>query len=150
MKTGNWLAILFLMSISVAIWIMTASFPPSDNPNIPGPAFFPRLVALITVALTVLMAVETVRKNDKSELFDWAKLGLKRNFTLFIVSAVYCCLLNYIGFLILTPIALLIMMLVLKRQGLFGWKIFSSVVATAAIYLVFEVLLDVPLPTWSF
>lgn len=150
MKTGNWLAVLFFMSISAAIWIMSASFPPSDNPSIPGPIFFPRLVVIIMVVLTVLMAAENVRINDKSKLFDLANPGLKRNLKIFVISAIYCFLLNYIGFLILTPIALLIMMLVLKRQGLFGWKIFSSFVATAAIYLVFEVLLDVPLPTWSF
>lgn len=150
MKTGNWLAILLFMTISAAIWIMTASFPPSDDPGIPGPVFFPRLVAIVMVVLTVLMAVETVRKNDNSKLFDLANPGLKRNVQLFIISAVYCFLLNYFGFLILTPCALIIMMLVLKRQGLFGWKVFSSFVATGAIYLVFELLLDVPLPTWSF
>jgi putative tricarboxylic transport membrane protein len=150
MKTGNWLAVLFFISVSVAIWVMTASFPPSDDPNIPGAAFFPRLVAIIMVVLTVMMAVENVRKNNNCKLFDLASPGLKRNGWLFIISTVYCVLLNYIGFLILTPFALFIMMLVLSRQGLFGWKIFSSVVATVSIYLVFEVLLDVPLPTWSF
>ena len=150
MKTGNWLAILLFMTISAAIWIMTASFPPSDDPGIPGPVFFPRLVAIIMVVLTVLMAVENVRTNDNTKLFDLANPGLKRNVKLFVISAVYCFLLNYSGFLILTPIALIIMRLVLQRQGLFGWKIFSSFVATGAIYLVFEVLLDVPLPTWSF
>ena len=138
------------MTISTAIWIMTASFPPSDDPGIPGPIFFPRVVVIIMVVLTVLMAVENVRTNDKSKLFDLANPGLKRNVRLFVISATYCFLLNYIGFLILTPIVLLIMMFALKRQGLFGWKIFSSFAATAAIYLVFEVLLDVPLPIWSF
>ena len=150
MKTGNWLAILLFMTISTAIWIMTASFPPSDDPGIPGPIFFPRVVVIIMVVLTVLMAVENVRTNDNSKLFDLANPGLKRNVRLFVISATYCFLLNYIGFLILTPIVLLIMMFALKRQGLLGWKIFSSFAATAAIYLVFEVLLDVPLPIWSF
>lgn len=150
MKTGNWLAVLLFMAISAAIWIMTASFPPSDNPSIPGPVFFPRVVAIIMVVLAVLMAVENVRTNDNNKLFDLANPGLKRNVRLFVISAAYCFLLNYIGFLILTPIVLLIMMFALKRQGLLGWKIFSSFVATAAIYLVFEVLLDVPLPIWSF
>jgi len=150
MKTGNWLAVLLFMTISAAIWIMTASLPPSDNPRMPGPVFFPRVVAIIMVVLAVLMAVENVRTNDNSKLFDLANPGLKRNVRLFVISAAYCFLLNYIGFLILTPIVLLIMMFALKRQGLLGWKIFSSFVATAAIYLVFEVLLDVPLPIWSF
>jgi len=150
MKIGNWLAVLLFMTISAAVWIMTASFPPSDNPSIPGPVFFPRVVASIMVVLSALMAAENMRTNDNSKLFELTNPGLKRNLRLFVISTAYCFLLNYIGFLILTPIALLIMMLVLKRQGLLGWKIFSSFVATAAIYLVFEVLLDVPLPIWSF
>lgn len=150
MKTGNWMAAVFLLSLSSAIWILTSSFPPSDIANTPGPAFFPRLIALIMVVLTVFMLRENVRKNDKSPLFDWASPGMVRNALLFVLSAVYCGLLSYIGFLILTPIGLLIMMLIMQRKGRLGWMIFSSLAATAAIYLVFQVLLDVPLPTWSF
>lgn len=150
MKTGNWIAAFLITSLSAAIWIMTAGFPPSEDPNIPGPAFFPRLVAMVMVVLAVLMSIENVRKNDRSRLFDWANPGLKRNFLLFTLSTIYCFLLSYIGFLILTPFFLMIMMLVMKRQGLFGWKVFSSVTATVAIYLIFEVFLDVPLPTWAF
>ena len=150
MKTGNWMAGLFLLLLSSAIWILTSSFPPSDIANTPGPAFFPRLVALIMAVLTVLMLLENVRKNDKSMLFDWASPGIVRNSLLFVLSAVYCGLLSYIGFLILTPICLLIMMLIMQRKGMLGWMMFSSLAATAAIYLVFQVLLDVPLPMWSF
>jgi len=150
MKKGNWLAVLLFMTISAAIWIMTASFPPSDDPSIPGPIFFPRLVAIIMLVLTVLMAVENVRTNHNSKLFDLTNPGLKRNVRLFIVSTVYCFLLNYIGFLILTPIALIIMMLVLKRQELFGWKIFSSFVGTGGSFPGFGGLPAVPLPIWSF
>lgn len=150
MKTGNWIAVLLFLFLSTAIWTMTAGFPPSDDPNIPGAAFFPRLIAMIIAGLTVLMAIENVRTNDKSKLFDWTNPGLKRNFLLLIVSSVYCYLLGNIGFLILTPICLMIMMLIMELKGRLGWKLFSSVAATVAIYLVFEVFLDVPLPTWSF
>ena len=150
MKTGTWVAGLFLLLLSSAIWILSSSFPPSDIANTPGPNFFPRMVASIMVVLTVLMLIENVRKNEKSKLFDWASPGMVRNLLLFVLSAVYCGLLGYIGFLILTPICLLIMMLIMQRKGMLGWMMFSSLAATAAIYLVFQVLLDVPLPEWSF
>ena len=150
MKTGNWVAAVFLLSLSSAIWILTSSFPPSDIANTPGPAFFPRLIAVIMAVLTVFMLRENARKNDKSLLFDWASPGMVRNALLFVLSAAYCGLLSFIGFLILTPICLVIMMLIMQRKGMLGWMIFSSLAATAAIYLVFQVLLDVPLPTWSF
>lgn len=150
MKTGTWVAGLFLLLLSSAIWILSSSFPPSDIANTPGPSFFPRLIALTMAVLTVLMLLENVRKNEKSKLFDWASPGMVRNLLLFVLSAVYCGLLGYIGFLILTPIFLLIMMLIMQRKGMLGWMMFSSLVATASIYLVFQVLLDVPLPIWSF
>jgi putative tricarboxylic transport membrane protein len=150
MKTGTWAAGLCLLLLSCAVWILSASFPPSDIANTPGPAFFPRLVVLILVGLTGLMFLENVRKNENSRLFDWASPGMVRNLLLFVLSAVYCGLLGYIGFLILTPICLLVMMLIMQRKGMLGWMMFSSLAATAAIYLVFQVLLDVPLPTWSF
>ena len=108
------------------------------------------MVASIMAVLTVLMLLENVRKNEKGKLFDWASPGMVRNLLLFALSAVYCSLLSYIGFLILTPICLLIMMLIMQRKGMLGWMMFSSLAATAAIYMVFQVLLDVPLPTWSF
>jgi len=150
MKTGNWVAGLILLLLASAIWILTANFPPSDIANTPGPAFFPRLVAAIMALLTVLMLLENARKNDRSRLFDWSSPGMVRNALLFALSAVYCGLLTYIGFLILTPIFLLLMMLVMQRKGMLAWMAFSSLAATAAVYLVFQVLLDVPLPIWSF
>lgn len=149
MKTGTWIAALFLLLLSSAILILSAGFPASDIANTPGPAFFPQLIALIMAGLTVLMLLENARKNDQSSLFDWASPGMKRNSLLFIVSAVYCGFLGYVGFLILTPVGLLIMMRIMDRKGSLGWMIFSSLAATAVIYLVFQVFLDVPLPMWS-
>lgn len=150
MKTGNWVAGLFLLALAAGVWILTANFPPSDIENTPGPAFFPRLVALVMVVLTALMLLENARKNERSRLFDWASPGMVRNALLFALAAVYCGLLSSVGFLLLTPVFLLLMMRVMQRRGMFGWMTFSSLAATAAIYLVFQVLLDVPLPTWSF
>ena len=150
MKTGTWVAGVFLLLLACAVWILSASFPPSDIANTPGPAFFPRLVVLIMVGLTGLMFLENVRKNENTRLFDWASPGMIRNLWLFALSAVYCGLLSYVGFLILTPICLLIMMWIMQRKGLLRWMMFSSLAATAAIYMVFQGLLDVPLPTWSF
>lgn len=150
MKTGTWIAGLLLLLLASGIWILSASFPPSDIGNTPGPALFPRLVAVMLVVLTVLMWLESVRRDDDSKLFNWANPGMVRNGQLLVLSIAYCGLLGYVGFLVLTPICLLIMMLLMQRRGMLGWMIFSSLAATAAIYLVFQVFLDVPLPTWSF
>ena len=111
-------------------------------------AFFPRAVAVAIVVLTTLMLIENRSVTDEA-VFDWSQFNYFRTAKMFLITCIYLALLPYIGFLITTTVCLIIMMCVLEKGDL-KLKIFSSVLTTACIYFVFQVMLDVPLPAWSF
>ena len=82
-------------------------------------------------------------------IFDWQQFNYFRTTKIFLLTCIYLAILPFIGFLIATTVCLIIMMCVLEKGDL-KMKIFSSLLTTASIYFVFQVMLDVPLPAWSF
>jgi len=145
-KTGNYITALLLFFLAIAVWALTKNFP-TEVGNIPGPAFFPRALATVLIVLVVLMLIDN-RRVKNEPLFDYASPGFKRAMAMLALTTTYVLLVEYIGFLILTPICLLGMMWLMERKS-FLMKIFAAVVSTASLYVVFEVLLVVPLPAWS-
>ena len=147
MKTGNYIAALILYILALSVWFLTRSFP-VEMGNIPGPAFFPRAIAGVLVVLITLMLLDN-RRAKNEPLFDFDSPGFRRAMMMLVLTTVYVLAVGYIGFLILTPICLFAMMWLMER-GFFLVKAFAALVSTGALYLVFEVLLVVPLPAWSF
>ena len=141
MKRGSIIAGVLLFALAAAIWLGSGSFMSES-------AFFPRAVAVAIVVLTTLMLIENRSVTDEA-VFDWSQFNYFRTAKMFLITCIYLALLPYIGFLITTTVCLIIMMCVLEKGDL-KLKIFSSVLTTACIYFVFQVMLDVPLPAWSF
>lgn len=141
MKRGSIVAGVLLILLAIIVWIVSAQFAPNS-------AFFPRAVAAAMLVLTVLMLMENRTVRDEV-VFDWEKFNYRRTAIIFVITSIYLVLLAYVGFLITTPVSLLLMMQVLEK-GDWKLKILSSVITTASIYFVFQVMLDVPLPVWSF
>ena len=141
MKRGSIVAGVLLYILAAAVWIGSSSFLSES-------AFFPRAVAVAITVLTTLMLIENRSVKD-SIAFDWKQYNYFRTTKLFLLTSIYLVLLPFIGFLIATTICLIIMMCVLEKGDL-KMKIFSSLLTTASIYFVFQVMLDVPLPAWSF
>ena len=137
MKRGSIVAGILLIALAIVVWIGSAAFTADSS-------YFPRAVAAI---LTVLMLLENRTVKDQV-IFEWDKFNYRRTAIVFVITGIYLVLMAYVGFLITTPICLLIMMQVLEK-GDWKVKILSSVITTAAIYFVFEKMLDVPLPAWS-
>lgn len=127
--------------LAVAVWIGSASFPQES-------AFFPRAIAALILILTILMLLENRTIKDQVA-FDWKQFDYFRTAKVCALTCVYILLLAYVGFLITTPICLLVMMQVMEKGDL-KMKLASSLGTTAGIYFVFEFMLDVPLPAWSF
>jgi len=140
-KRGSIVAGVLLILLAIIVWIVSAQFAPNS-------AFFPRAVAAAMLVLTVLMLMENRTVRDEV-VFDWEKFNYRRTAIIFVITSIYLVLLAYVGFLITTPVSLLLMMQVLEK-GDWKLKILSSVITTASIYFVFQVMLDVPLPVWSF
>ena len=140
MKRGSIVAGILLIALAIVVWIGSAAFTADSS-------YFPRAVAAIMLGLTVLMLLENRTVKDQV-IFEWDKFNYRRTAIVFVITGIYLVLMAYVGFLITAPICLLIMMQVLEK-GDWKVKILSSVITTAAIYFVFEKMLDVPLPAWS-
>ena len=141
MKRGSIIAGILLLVLAAAVWIGSGSFTEES-------ALFPRAVAVAIVVLTTLMLIENRTVNDEV-IFDWQQFNYFRTTKIFLLTCIYLAILPFIGFLIATTVCLIIMMCVLEKGDL-KMKIFSSLLTTASIYFVFQVMLDVPLPAWSF
>ena len=141
MKQGSVIAGILLLILAGALWIGSASFPP-------GSMGFPRAIAVIIVILTALMLVENASIKDFAA-FDWHRFNYFRTISAAVITCIYMAQLAYVGFLVSTPIYLLIMMYVMEKGG-FWTKIAASLGTTGAVYFVFAYLLVVPLPVWDF
>ncbi len=141
MKQGSVIAGILLMILAIALWIGSSSFPP-------GSMVFPRAIAVAIVILTALMLVENASIKDFS-VFDWQRFNYFRTISAAALTCIYMAQLAYVGFLVSTPIYLLLMMTIMGK-GDFWTKIAASLATTGAVYFVFAFLLDVPLPAWDF
>jgi hypothetical protein len=140
MKRGNLISGILLLLLSAAVWIGSSAFPPESS-------FFPRALAIIMALLTLLMLFESHLDADEA-VFDQGDAAYKRAAFVLLLTSAYSFLLGYFGFLVLTPISLLALMRIMEK-GNYRWKIAASVLTTACIYFVFQMMLDVPLPAWS-
>lgn len=100
------------------------------------------------IILTTLMLIENRSVKDEV-VFDWSQFDYARTTKVFLITCIYLLLLPYVGFLITTPLCLVVLMHIMEK-GNTKTKILSSVITAACIYFVFQVMLDVPLPAWSF
>ena len=141
MKRGSIVAGVLLIGLAIAVWLGSVAFTADSS-------YFPRAVAAIMLGLTILMLLENRTVRDQV-VFEWEKFNYRRTAIIFVITSIYLVVMAYVGFLITTPICLLIMMQVLEK-GDWKVKILSSAITTAAIYYVFQMMLDVPLPAWSF
>jgi len=148
MQKGTNIAVGLLLVLAVSIWYFSASFA-GDSGNGLDSAAFPRAYATILGLLAVALAYDTNKHRDVRTLFAWESPGMKRAGLVLIITITYCIFLSYLGFILLTPLCLIVLMLVMDRDKVWT-KLLASLTTTALIYLVFEVLLNVQLPSWSF
>ena len=148
MWKGTNIAVGLLLVLAIGIWYFSASFT-ADSGNGLNSAAFPRAYATILAVLAVVLDYDNNKQRDLRTLFAWESPGLKRAGLVLIVTVLYCIFLSYLGFILLTPVCLIILMLIMD-QDKFWTKLLASLSTTALIYLVFEVLLNVQLPSWSF
>ena len=141
LKKGSLIAGVLTLMLAGAVWLGSAAYP-TDS------AFFPRAISVLILILTVLMLIENKSIKDR-QVFDWHQFDYLRTFKVCAITCIYIFLLSFVGFLITTPICLFILMQVMEK-GDARIKLASSLGTTAGIYFVFEFMLDVPLPAWSF
>jgi putative tricarboxylic transport membrane protein len=165
----NWSNIIIgivLLIASAFYYHSTAEFPPPTKTENLGPAFFPTLLAAALALLALLMILNSLRARgaaDKEK--DGAVIqGAERleedsfsaddiSYTFLLgtigLSFLYVGLLSILGYLISTPLFLIIL---IRLLGYEKWmnNLAASVGLTAALYLLFATALGVSLPAGIF
>jgi putative tricarboxylic transport membrane protein len=110
----------------------------------PGPGFLPFGLAIVLILLSLLL-ISINRKKPKSPVPFWPHRTWFRPLLGVVILVFYALVIGKLGFLITTFIFLLIWMGVIERLR---WRtlISISIGTTVALYLIFRLFLEVPLP----
>nr|WP_239565421.1 tripartite tricarboxylate transporter TctB family protein [Brevibacillus fulvus] len=136
-----------LIILSVAAWITASDFPAVGDTDV-GAGFFPKMIASVLILLSLVMIFSSFRRQPGNEpetgAIPWSKTILG-----FILTFLYLALVYFGGFYISTPLFMICFI------WLFGYRktipaVAVTVVVTLFVYLVFEKVLQVPLPAGVF
>lgn len=129
------------------VLVQGAKMPPDHIMKI-GPSFFPNFVATILIGFSVLLVFQGAlsRKPGNFDRLDFRSFGLWRALIALGAGAVYTALLRPVGFLPMTILFILALMLLLGARKPLVLAL-VPLAATAGVWLVFERLLLISLPT---
>lgn len=119
----------------------------------PGPGLFPALLSgvliLLGLALSASYLVGNRRHEEHIEQLDLDRVKMGRPAVVWVCFLGMVVLLPLIGFLPATLLLVGVLVLAMEKQR--SVKAIAAVlVLPVATYLVFEVVLEVPLPVWGF
>ncbi len=151
MKRADFIIGCLGMILTLYIWITTASFPEDQVVQV-GPAFFPRMLAvglgLTSLALIIQAIVKVSATEQKKNSLSLSDPGIRRALIALFATVIYCLLLETIGFIPLSIIYLILLMLLLKEKKYIQMCL-TSVAVTGVLYAVFNMLLNITLPLGS-
>ncbi len=134
------------VGIGLYVLVQGAKMPPDHIMKI-GPSFFPSLVAAVLIGFSALLALQGFlsRKPGGFEPLDFRSFGIWRALIALGAATVYTALLRPVGFLPMTVLFILSLMLLLGARRPLGLAL-VPLAATAGVWLVFERLLLITLP----
>ncbi len=142
-------AILFIIFASI-FYYMSLGLRASPGPDVGG-AFYPRLLVYATLILSIKLLYNAFKREEKDSerLFDFENGGFWNVVLVVIISFIYLYLLDLIGFLLLTPIYLFLLLTIIEAKT-FAYRILISILTTVIVMYVFQNFLNVPFPSGIF
>lgn len=138
----NHMAGLTITVVGILFLIGSKSITDPELLNDPGPVILP-FISGVGMILTGIIIIFQKDQKKAEEKYDF-----KNTIALFCVIGLYTIMLYFLGFLIATPVLLFLSNMIIgkDRKNLKGKVIFSFVV-TAIIFITFEKVLHVMLPS---
>lgn len=127
-----------------AIICMSLTFPKGTD-GVPGPGIFPIIIGAMMIVSAVLLIIRTtLTKKEGNGSLAMLSPEKKRVYLTMLVLVVYFILLPYIGFCVSSFIMLLLLIKWYSRKSILKSIILAAVI-TAIVYLLFSMVLNVPL-----
>jgi len=144
LKKGNIFISILCILISMYVLTATRKFP-NIGKGVPGPSFFPNVLAGLLVFLSILLLIITFMKKENRAVSLYNKNTAKVYITMLLIIC-YLAGIKIFGLLLSTPFMLFILI------NFYGMKsyvknILISIFITSVVYSVFQIFLKVPLPT---
>ena len=146
MKKVNIVIAVILILFGLFYAYLTINLPDRNLPNTLGSSFMPWLLVSCLFGLSLLLLLQTIIKGS-AETCDY-QISIKEGAGIFWLSIIvigYIYSLDFIGFLLATPVFLAILMLL---TGARSWKqiAVTSTAVTIGIYLFFQKVFQIILP----
>ena len=133
----------FALVLIVLASIFFALIGGLEEPYSPGAlaaSTYPRLILVCIIILSCLLIIRPATGEQGISIIT------ARGFAVILLSAGYILLLESLGFFLLTPVFLFLVPLVVGYRNHVA-NAASAVLVTAALYAVFVLVLNIPLPT---
>ena len=152
---SNIIAGLVLISFSFFFFHLTAQFPIVKGYQQMGDAFWPRLVLLVLIGLSVILILQSVLKGKKKESMGKAAAEESSDRPIMLKTmgamVLYVLCIPYLGFLVSTFLVLIVFSHLMGDRKT-SRMVYFSLGMTVAAYLVFGLLIYTALPrgVWIF
>lgn len=110
------------------------------NLSHPGPGFFPALLAILLIILSLFLMIPKGKKGEEERVFPPWSTFYRQLIPIYVALLVFIGLLNYFGFIILT---FLLMFFLFVKVSYFKWytAMLTAFISTGITYLIFGVIL---------
>ncbi|KJS02882.1 MAG: hypothetical protein VR68_02125 [Peptococcaceae bacterium BRH_c4a] len=139
-KKANIVTAAAIFLLSLYLFKLSYSFPPSLQQYMPGPGFWPRVILVCLMGLCIILFCRgLMQKNDIK--INW---NLRHVMPVFILGAAYLATIELAGYFAVTVLLIAAMLLFL---GFRNWKLITALSAgwIITVYLIFVRLLGIPL-----
>jgi hypothetical protein len=149
MKKANIIISVILIAFCVFFGVLTARLPDRNLPNTLGIDFMPWVLLIILLCLSVMLLIINIL--GKSRERKDAAITLREVSGVFFLTLIvygYVQAMSLLGFLIITPVFIAVLMLL---TGSRKWKelVAVSILATFGVYFFFQKIFQVQLPGGS-
>lgn len=137
MRKLNLILSIVLIAISGLVYLMISQLPREAS-------LYPIFVTTLFLLLSIILLFKTYFKKEDEETTVFKSIELKQIVFVLIASGLYIALINIIGYVVSTALYVLSILIGLKLDK--KKSIFISFGFCIFVYVLFKVLLKVPLP----
>ncbi len=141
MKKGNFILAAICSIIAIYVISVASQYPAGSN-GVPGPGVFPIMVSVVLLAASIAIVISSIKMEDTP--IAWLDDNTKRVYLSMIALLAYVIIMAQVGFVVTSTIFMTVMTQWF-RKGKPITNAGISVIFVGIVYLVFGMLLNVPL-----
>ena len=152
MRSDRWLGPVIALAALVWLVLVFQYIPAARNEGEPGPRAFPIVLGVSLLGIGILMTVTALSKKRQAVADKESPLTRRETVVVagtFGLLMLYAFLMEKTGFLVSTPIAVLLMMYGLLQMRNWTLMLLMATGVTAVCWILFVVVLGAPMPHGS-